>query len=131
MVLPGCAVDPPRDTEDICAIFREYPAWYDYAKAAEKQWGTPAHILMAFVRSESGFRHNARPPRNWFLGFIPLPRKSSAYGYAQAKNAVANGALLAFPCTQQHFYINRGKRQGGADFKCQNGSRNIQVSIDG
>lgn len=88
VLLAGCAASPPQDSENLCSIFREQADWYDYAKAAEKQWGTPAHILMAFVRHESTFRHNARPPRDWFLGFIPLPRKSSAYGYAQAKNAV-------------------------------------------
>lgn len=88
LVLGGCAANPPQDTENLCSIFREQPDWYDYAIAAERRWSTPAHILMAFVRHESTFRHNARPPRDWFLGFIPLSRKSSAYGYAQAKNAV-------------------------------------------
>jgi len=29
---------------------------------------------------------DAQPPRPWLLGFIPLPRASSAYGYAQAKD---------------------------------------------
>ena len=88
LLLAGCAASPPQDTENLCSIFREQPDWYDYAMAAEKQWRTPAHILMAFVRHESTFRHNARPPRDWLLGFIPLSRKSSAYGYPQAKNAV-------------------------------------------
>jgi len=87
-VLVGCAAHPPQDTGNLCSIFREHPDWYDYAAAAEERWNTPAHILMAFVRHESTFRHNARPPRDWFLGLIPLPRKSSAYGYAQAKDEV-------------------------------------------
>lgn len=43
-------------------------------------------MLMAFVKQESAYRHDARPPRPWFL-FIPLPRKSSAQGYAQAQDA--------------------------------------------
>jgi len=86
VVLAGCAANPPQDTGNLCSIFREHPDWYDHAMAAEKRWGTPAHVLVAFVHHESSFRHNARPPRDWFL-FIPLPRQSSAYGYAQAKDA--------------------------------------------
>ena len=42
---------------------------------------------MAFVRQESAFRENAKPPFEWFL-FIPLGRPSSAKGYAQAQNPV-------------------------------------------
>ena len=40
---------------------------------------------MAFIKQESAFRHDAKPPWDWFL-FIPLGRKSSAEGYAQAKD---------------------------------------------
>lgn len=79
------AVDPPRRQGDICAIFDQYPQWYDAAKASEQKWGTPPHILMAFVKQESAFRHDARPPRDWYY-FIPLARKSSAVGYPQAKD---------------------------------------------
>ncbi|NIR30299.1 MAG: hypothetical protein GWN84_13510 [Gammaproteobacteria bacterium] len=83
----ACATTPaPRSAANLCAIFDEYPEWYDYAKASETRWGTPAHILMAFVRYESAFRQHARPPREWFLGVIPLPRASSAYGYGQIQD---------------------------------------------
>ncbi len=40
---------------------------------------------MSFVKHESAFVDDAKPPRNWFL-FIPLPRGSSAEGYAQAQD---------------------------------------------
>ena len=80
--LVGCATNPPRQQHDLCAVFDQHPNWYDYAKASEDKWGVPAHILMAFVRHESSYRHNARPPLKWFL-FIPLGRASSAKGYAQ------------------------------------------------
>lgn len=82
--LAGCATAPPSDINDICAIFAEQPDWYPYAKAAERRWGTPLPTLLAFVRQESGFRSDARPPRHWYLGFIPGPRPSDAYGYPQA-----------------------------------------------
>ncbi len=81
----GCAVSPPRQQDNLCAIFDQHPEWYDAAKESQDRWGTPPHILMAFVKQESAFRHDARPPRDWFL-FIPLARKSSALGYAQAQD---------------------------------------------
>ncbi|MEX2353290.1 MAG: hypothetical protein WD709_03810, partial [Gammaproteobacteria bacterium] len=80
-----CASAPPRQQQNLCAVFDQYPDWYDYARASEKKWGVPAHILMAFVRHESSYRHNARPEFEWFL-FIPLGRPSSARGYAQVQD---------------------------------------------
>ncbi|MCW8808882.1 MAG: hypothetical protein OQK79_12355 [Rhodanobacter sp.] len=87
LALGGCATAPPSHSENICQVFDQYPKWYDAAHAAQQRWGTPVNVLMAFVRRESGFRQKARPDRPWFL-FIPLPRKSSAYGYAQAQDPV-------------------------------------------
>ena len=83
--LASCATAPPGQQHDLCAVFEQNPDWYDYAKASEEKWGVPAHILMAFVRHESSYRHNARPPYDWFL-FIPLGRPSSAEGYAQIQD---------------------------------------------
>jgi hypothetical protein len=81
----GCATSPPRQQDNLCAIFDQHPDWYDAAKESQDRWGTPPHILMAFIKQESAFRDDARPPRDWFL-FIPLGRKSSAKGYAQAQD---------------------------------------------
>jgi hypothetical protein len=39
-------------------------------------------VQMAIMKQESAFVADARPPRDWFLGFIPLGRPSSAYGLA-------------------------------------------------
>ncbi|MCB1948242.1 transglycosylase SLT domain-containing protein [Nitrosomonas sp.] len=83
--LVGCTSNPPRQQDDLCAVFEQQPNWYDYARASEDKWGVPAHILMAFVRHESSYRHNAKPPFEWFL-FIPLGRPSSAKGYAQIQD---------------------------------------------
>lgn len=85
LLLSGCVSAPPRQTENVCKVFDEYPEWYDYAKASENKWGTPVHIQMAFVHQESRFVGNARPPMDWFL-FIPLGRASSAQGYAQIQD---------------------------------------------
>ena len=53
---------PPANPEDLCEIFREHPAWYDYARKSEQRWGTPIATQMAFVYYESSFRSHARPP---------------------------------------------------------------------
>jgi hypothetical protein len=87
LALAGCATAPPRDPHDLCSIFDQYPSWYRDAHAAQERWGTPANVLMAFVQRESDYREKARPGRPHFL-FIPLPRRSSAYGYAQAQDPV-------------------------------------------
>ncbi|HSH29291.1 MAG TPA: hypothetical protein VK971_05220 [Thiohalobacter sp.] len=84
-LLAGCAASPPKQQHDLCAVFDQHPDWYDYAKRSEDKWGVPAHILMAFVRHESSYRHDAKPPFEWFL-FIPLGRPSSAEGYAQIQD---------------------------------------------
>ena len=86
--LSGCAgTPPPQRQQDLCRVFTQYPDWYDYAAKSQRKWGTPVHILMAFVHHESSYRSHAKPPRRWFL-FIPLGRPSSAKGYAQAQDPV-------------------------------------------
>lgn len=87
LALAGCSTTPPREQHNICAVFDQYPDWYDYAHQSEQRWGTPKQILMAFVRQESSYRDNAKPPYKWFL-FIPLGRQSSAKGYAQIQDPV-------------------------------------------
>ncbi|MGH8440094.1 MAG: hypothetical protein ACRERW_13710, partial [Pseudomonas sp.] len=29
VILTGCATAPPRDQNNLCNIFREYPDWYE------------------------------------------------------------------------------------------------------
>ena len=87
LLLSGCASTPPSQQQNICAVFDQNPAWYDYARQSEQTWGTPIQTQMAFVRHESSYRENAKPPMKWFL-FIPLGRPSSATGYAQAQDPV-------------------------------------------
>jgi hypothetical protein len=85
LLLAGCAGGPPRQPDDLCALFAEKRGWYKASRAAEQRWGAPLAIPMAILHQESGFRADARPPRRWLLGFIPLGRPSDAYGYPQAK----------------------------------------------
>jgi hypothetical protein len=98
----GCsAAKPPARIDDACAIFREKEDWYDEARDAQKRWGVPIAIQLAFIRQESAFIGDAKPPRRKILGFIPGSRASNAEGYAQAldstwdeyrKSAGARGA---------------------------------------
>ncbi len=85
VLLSGCVTSPPSQTENICKIFKEKDDWYDDASKARKRWGSSIPVMMAIMHQESRFRPKAKPPRTKILGFIPGPRKSSAYGFAQAK----------------------------------------------
>ncbi len=78
---------PPERPGDICHVFSDRLAWYVKAKRAERRWGAPIHVKMAIMRHESGFRKHARTGWRFVLGFIPVGRLSSAYGYAQAQDA--------------------------------------------
>ena len=86
VLLTGCASYQPTRVDDVCAIFRGEPDWYEAAVEANEKWGTPIWVMMAIIHQESRFVEDARPPRDWFL-FIPVPRRSSAYGYAQAQDS--------------------------------------------
>ncbi|WP_226642096.1 hypothetical protein [Microbulbifer variabilis] len=83
-LIAGCTTSPPSNPDNICSIFREKKSWYREAKAAEEKWGSPVAVMMAILHQESRYVHDARPPRTKILGFIPGPRPSDAYGYAQA-----------------------------------------------
>ncbi len=83
-VLVACASGPPTRPDNVCSIFSQKYGWHRAALKAEKKWGVPKHVSLAIMAQESSFRSTARPPRKYYLGFIPGPRPSSAYGYAQA-----------------------------------------------
>ncbi len=83
LLVSGCATGRPSNIDNICSIFEEKPDWYESAKESYGRWRVPIPIMMAIIYQESSFRADARPPRKWYLGFIPGPRPSTAYGYAQ------------------------------------------------
>lgn len=84
--LSGCATAPPKNVENVCRIFNEYPKWYWAAQDVQKKWGVPMSVLMAIMYQESRFRSDAKPPRTKLLWVIPWTRPTSAYGYSQATN---------------------------------------------
>ncbi|MES2623940.1 MAG: transglycosylase SLT domain-containing protein [Pseudomonadota bacterium] len=86
LLLTACASVPPN-TGNICSVFDDKDGWFRAARQAEKRWGVPIPVSMAFIKQESGFASRAKPPRRKFLGFIPGPRPSSAFGFAQAQDS--------------------------------------------
>ena len=84
--LSGCVSSPPKHTNNLCDIFDEKNGWYKDAKKAAKKWNSPIAVNMAIMHQESRFVAKAKPPRTKILWVIPGPRKSDAYGYAQAKD---------------------------------------------
>lgn len=88
LLTSACSTTPPANPENICEIFQEKPSWHEAALEAKEKWGVPVHVPMAMMYQESTFRHDAKPPKNYLLGIIPWGRKSSAFGYAQAKDEV-------------------------------------------
>lgn len=83
--LVGCAsTSIPTRPENLCHIFEDKRGWHYHALKMNERWKVPVHVPMAMMYQESSFIHNARPPRTYFLGFIPTGRVSSAYGYSQA-----------------------------------------------
>src|SRR5262249_33011388 len=85
LALTACAnTTPPDEPGDACSIFEQHDSWWGAVKRAERRWGAPPALVLAIIRQESGFDHNARPARGRGFLFFPGRRPSSAHGYAQA-----------------------------------------------
>ena len=72
-VSSGCAVSPPRNTENACQLFAEKPGWYDAVNDAADSWDVSEGLILSFIRQESSFVSDAKPPRVKILGIIPVP----------------------------------------------------------
>lgn len=87
LLLAGCA-SQPTNINNACSIFQEkggwFNNWYDATVDAKHKYGVPVPVIMATIRQESAFIHDAKPPRRYLLGFIPWTRPSNAYGFPQA-----------------------------------------------
>ena len=83
-ILIAACSSVPKNTKNSCAIFEERYLWYKHTKAAEKKWGVPVYIQLAFVKKESDFNWLAKPERIKLFKVIPYKRKSSSFGYSQA-----------------------------------------------
>jgi hypothetical protein len=85
-LITACSTAPPTNIDDSCEIFREKGGWYDDAKDSFERWGVPIHVQLAIIHQESRFQYDAKTEMEYLLWVIPIGRKSSAYGYAQAKD---------------------------------------------
>lgn len=114
LLLAGCATTcpPPRNKENVNAIFHQYPQWYKAAKKTERKWGVPVNVQMAIIYYESAFKGDARPPRKYFLGIFPGKHITSAYGYAQA----LDGTWEDYLAKEGSWFAKRNKFESATDF---------------
>lgn len=108
----ACTKVPPKDPDNICAIFLEYPKWYWAAKEAQIRWRVPMSVQMAIMHQESRFSAIARPPRKKLLWIIPWKRPSSAYGYTQALDST----WKAYKKSSQTMFASRDDFTDAVDF---------------
>jgi len=112
LLLTSCAELPPKNADNVCAIFKENPDWYEQSNDAAQRWGVSVPVMMAIMHQESHFVADAKPPRVWLLGFIPWGRVSSAYGYAQA----IDGTWDAYEQNVASFMAERDDFADAVDF---------------
>lgn len=111
-VATGCSYMVPSETHsNACEIYDFDSDWKEAAEASAAKWGTPAPILLAFVKQESAFVKDARPPKDYYMGIIPYQR-SSAYGYAQAKDEV----WLEYQQKTKNYFASREDIEDALDF---------------
>jgi hypothetical protein len=112
LLLAGCATPPPRDVNNLCTIFKQYPDWYRASLDVQKRWLVPVTVQMAIMHQESKFDANAMPPRTKLLWVIPWTRPSSAYGYAQA----LRGTWALYKKSSGGLFASRDNFSDGVDF---------------
>ena len=76
----------PKYPQNACKIFGENYLWYKSVKKSSETYGAPIHIILSFVKKESGFNRWAKPKRKKLFKIIPYKRPSSSFGYSQAVN---------------------------------------------
>ena len=101
VILNSCVTSRSFNSNDLCSIFKSNPQWKSITEKTKQKWGVPVTLQLAFIKQESSFKKNAKPPRGKLLGIIPGKRASSAYGYSQALDGTwedykkSSGNLLA------------------------------------
>ena len=80
----GSKGSAPRNLDNACSILNQKPSYLKAFKRAEQRWGVPIHVQMATIYHESSFNRKARTSMRFVFGVIPVGRRSSAFGYAQA-----------------------------------------------
>ena len=85
MIMSACHqhIAPPHNIDDACVIVHHHDEWRSALVKGKRDSRVPTALILAIIRQESSFRAEIRPAMRYFLGFIPIGRASSAYGYAQ------------------------------------------------
>lgn len=102
----------PRNLDNACSILDQRPKYLSAMKRTERRWGVPVAVQMATIHQESKFIGNARTPRRFALGVIPMGRQSSAYGYSQA----LDGTWDEYKSEQRRFRAKRDDIRDATDF---------------
>lgn len=102
----------PRNLDNACSVLEQRPEYLSAMQSAERNWGVPIHVQMATIYQESKFIGNAKTPRRFALGIIPVGRQSSAYGYSQALDGTWDDYVKA---TRSHG-ARRNKITDATDF---------------
>ena len=112
-LIAACASSgPPKNSADVCKIFKEKRSWYKAAKRTEDRWNIPVSVTMAIIKQESSFIAAAKPPRTKLLGFIPWKRVTSARGYAQA----VDGTWEMYLKDRGGWFVSRNDFEDSVDF---------------
>ena len=125
LFLTGCLSTPAVTVNNICTLMDEEVSWYRSVKASEKKYGAPAHVQLAIMYQESHFASDAKPPREKLFGIVPWFRPTTAYGFAQVKDATWDWYQLKtgnYSADRDDFddaadfvgwYINQSKKRAG------------------
>lgn len=111
-LLVSCVSKPPKDVDNICHVFKQYPQWRRDAIDVQRRWRVPVPVQMAIIHQESKFNGRAKPQRTKLFWVIPGKHQSSAVGYTQALRSTwalykkTNGSILS----------HRGSFSDGVDF---------------
>ncbi len=112
LIACGGGKSPPGNLDNACLIVGQKRGWLADMKAVERKWGIPPHVQMATIYFESKFVHDARTPRKFALGVIPMGRRSSAFGYAQA----LDGTWDEYRDDQRRRFARRDQFDDAVDF---------------
>lgn len=113
LLLTGCMSTPrPKNAENVCAIFKQYPSWYMATQKSARKWGVPAAVQMAIMYQESSFDSEAKPPRTKLLWIIPWTRPTTAYGYSQALDSTWD----MYKKSTHSYFVKRNSFEDAADF---------------
>lgn len=113
VLISSCTtLPPPRDVNNICSIFQQYPDWYRSSEDVQRRWLVPITVQMAIIHQESKFDANAKPGRQKLLWLIPWNRPSSASGYSQA----LRGTWALYKRSRGGVFATRDNFEDGVDF---------------